>query len=268
MPQPLLKQVLEEGARAWPDVKLEPGQVRAFLESRTPPLKADPSSRAPDLYLACACLCGIPEALRQLEALCRLQLRLAARRLGVAIDEDDARAALLSKLLVAPSDSAPRLNQYAGRAQLSRWIRVVAVRQVLDAKETQSRDVPIQELLLASALSEAPREWKGMDGTSRLAFKEALGRALKDLSVRDRNLLRLRLEGLNTVAIAAFFRVHRPTVSLWLKRVNATVQLSVRRELRQALRIPSQEVDSLLRSVLSGIDTSIRCRLTSAFGGG
>jgi RNA polymerase sigma-70 factor len=218
------------------------------------------------LYLACACLARNSNALRHLETMCRSELAFALRRLRTSVDEDDVIAALMEKLLVAKPGSVPRLGRYSGRSELRRWIQVVVVRHVLDEKRLFSIHKQLQGEMVAGILSSGIPNWREMDPATRTRFKDALGRALESLSDRDRNVLRLRLNGLTTAEIAALFNVNRFTVSRWLGSIGALVEHAVRRELQEGLRLGSQEIDSLVRSVLSGVDTSIRRNVSQACG--
>jgi hypothetical protein len=78
------------------------------------------------------------------------------------------------------------------------------------------------------------------------------------LSDDERYLLRLRLEGLNKVAISKLFNVHHSKVSRRLERISVAVEHAVRSELRATLRVRGQDCDSLVRSMLGRLDTSIR----------
>jgi RNA polymerase sigma-70 factor (ECF subfamily) len=263
---PLIEKIIDAGPIAWPDVKIDPAQVRAYWEPRIQGLAEQSISWPADLYLACACLSGNPQAVRHLEALCRAGLDFALRRLKIAADLGPLAANLLSKLLVAESGSPPKLGSYAGRSELLRWIQAVALRQVVDERRLFLRDKLLHEALLDEIVAQGLPEWKSMDLAGRHAFREALKRALGGLMGRDRTLLRLRLEGLSLAEIAERFEVRHNTVSRWLMRVGVVVEHAVRRELREGLKLPSSEIDSLVRSALSRVDTSLRREVTRACG--
>jgi RNA polymerase sigma-70 factor len=259
----LLDRVLREGKRAWPDVELGSAQVAAFLEPRISRLASSSPSAEADLFLTCACLTGIPEALRHLEALCRSELHIALRRMPMAMEEDDVLASLMAKLLVAEPGAEPKLSGYVGYSELHRWIRIVAVNHMLDMTKPCKQE-PLTEALLEEIESGAAPEWRAMDTLGRQAFKEALGKALDDLSWRDRNLLRHRLEGMTLTAIAAFYKLSLPTVSRWSSRVQVIVEHAVLSEMRERLRLARPDLDSLVRSLLGQVDTSIRAEMSRA----
>jgi RNA polymerase sigma-70 factor len=261
MPSPLAEQLLREGRRAWPDVELDPGCLETYLEARASQLGAPTRSLA-DLFLACACLNGGAKAQQHLEALCSSALRAALRQLKTSVDEKEALATLLTLLLVAEGGNEPRLAQYRGRSALSRWLQVVAGHHVLKTKRWNERSENLYEALLASAASRGLLEWKESDATTREVFKRALAKSLDGLDYRDRILLRMRLDGLSMIEIAKLFKVRHNTVSRWLARVNLAVERAVRRELRDTLRLQNPELDSLVRSMLSQVDTSLRAQVS------
>jgi RNA polymerase sigma-70 factor (ECF subfamily) len=260
----LLERVLSEGTRAWPGVEVDPDQVRAFLKER----KVDPGSisdgRAADLFLVCACLQGRPKALPHLETLCRREVGFAVQRLHAPVDEDDALATLLAKLLVSQPGAAPKLSQYAGNAELRRWVRIVVLRHVLNATESHRHDEPLDAAVLKELVSKESREWRTLDPAGREAFQTALARSLASLSFQDRNLLRHRLDGLSVTTIAELYQVHHTTVSRWLSRVGAVVEHAVLGELRDSLRLGRPDLESLVRSLLSQVNSSIRSEVSRA----
>src|SRR5262249_45972108 len=125
-----LEQTLEEilsGARAaWPEVDLEPA---AFVRCVAERLPADRDTRdalaklhGADLYLACACARGDPEALARLERSFLRGLRPFLSRLDSCRAHGDEAAQLLrEKLLVAPDGETPRIAEYAGQGSLESW---------------------------------------------------------------------------------------------------------------------------------------------------
>jgi RNA polymerase sigma-70 factor (ECF subfamily) len=268
MPTPLVRQVVEAGCRAWPGVELDPGQVEVFLAQRpAPPGSAQPQHLA-DLYLACACLAGSEQAARHLRSLCCKELHLAFQRVRPTADEDDTLATLMAKLLVAQRGRAPKLSQYEGRADLQHWMRAVVVRHVLNTLESSPREKPLTEALLAEIESGSlVPEWKAMDLLARQAFKEALGKALEALPCRDRNLLRHRLDGLNATEIGALYDVSHMTALRWLSRAIATVKEAVLRELGDSLRLKGSDLESLVRSLLGRVDSSMRVAVSRALPG-
>jgi RNA polymerase sigma-70 factor len=123
----------------------------------------------------------------------------------------------------------------------------------------------LTEAILAEIESREAPEWRSMDTLARQAFKAALGTALAGLSCRDRVLLRHVLDGLTLTAIAGFYKVSRPTISRWFSQVQVIVEHAVLCELRDRLRLARPDLDSLVRSLLGQVDTSIRAEMSRAF---
>jgi RNA polymerase sigma-70 factor len=190
-----------------------------------------------------------------------------SRRLKVTLDPDELTATILAMLLVAAPGAAPTLGQYAGRSELKRWLEVVIGHEALKLERKQARADSLQDALLEAMVSDGLVEWKEMDAATRQSFKQALVRALEGLSARDRSLLHLRLDGWNMADMATLFHVRHTTISRWLARVNVAVDHAVRRELRESLRLDGSDFESLVRSFLSRMDSSIRCQVSRACGG-
>jgi RNA polymerase sigma-70 factor len=261
-------EVYEEGARAWPDVDLDPNRFRAFLQARSQGVANGSNIRATDLFLAGACLDGNANAQRHLEELCRNAFRFARTRVKVTADEDEVVNTLLTQLLVAEPGNSPKLNLYEGRSRLRRWLEVIAGHHLLKLSRGDRFGEPLYEVMLAGIPSSGTREWKEMNKEFRTAFKEALATALKNLGFRDRYLLQLRLDGLRIESIAQLFHVTRFTVMRWLDRASVAVEHAVRRELSDSLGLGSGEIDTLVRSVLSQVDSSIQRQVSTICGCG
>jgi DNA-directed RNA polymerase specialized sigma24 family protein len=132
---------------------------------------------------------------------------------------------------------------------------------VVSQKRLQQREKLHTEAVLARiALGAVPH--MGKDLAVRRAFKQALAKALGSLTLRERSLLGLRLDGLTLAELASAFDVQTCTVWRWLGRLNASVKNAILGELRKELRLNDEDLDSVVRSVLDRVDTSI-CRQVS-----
>src|SRR5581483_8080759 len=92
--------------------------------------------------------------------------------------------------------------------------------------------------------------------------REDLLRALKDafagLPREQRHVLRLHFAGgLTAVRIAEMLQIDRTTVGRWLASARAAILQETRRLLRDRLRLPPAEVDSLIATLRSQLDASI-----------
>jgi RNA polymerase sigma-70 factor len=197
--------------------------------------------------------------------MCRDELGFAIHRLKTDVDEHETVAALMAKLLVAEPGEKPKLAQYCGQSELHSWIQVVVARHILYEKRLLKHAEPFTEAILEELMASGSSEWQAMDPSTRRAFKGALAKALAALSAHDRNLLRYRLDGLSLAVIAEIYQVSFSTVSRWLARVGVVVKHAVLSDLRQSLRVPSAEMDSLVRSLLGQMNSSIRLEISRAF---
>jgi RNA polymerase sigma-70 factor len=260
----LVERVLADGRLAYPDVEVPPDGVRAYLEKRAPEIEALTAPRTEGLYLACACLNRHPAALRHLEILCRCELKKTFRRLHLEADEDEAMASLLPKLLIAEGDAQPKLGQYSGQSALAGWIQVIVARHLLYARRQQRSSKQLTDAILEEFVGSATPDCGPLDERARRSFKEALSKSLGALTCRDRNMLRHRLDGLNLAEIAELYRLSTSGVGRRLAKISIVVRHAVMAQLRQSLRLERPELDSLVRSVLGRMDSSLRLEVSCA----
>jgi RNA polymerase sigma-70 factor len=244
------------GQEEWPTVKsLTVEAFRAFVEGAA----VDPAALedlAADLYLAAAAAGGHDDAVRVFDSqfLSELPRWLSKLRLSTDVVEE-VRQHLRAKLLVGPP---PKLAQYRASGRLGAWVRMVAMRTALDMCETDpligGRLQPGEEPLL-SALDQEQRLIRNKYGG---LFETALRDAVRQLSKRDRNLLRLHyVAGMTFEAIARSYRVNRSTAVRWLGAIRDELDSAVRIRLLDELGISPTEVQSLWHAVRSDVEVSI-----------
>jgi RNA polymerase sigma-70 factor len=162
---------------------------------------------------------------------------------------------LRAKLLVGPP---PKLAQYRASGRLGAWVRMVAVRTALDMCETDpviAGRLQTGEEPLLDALDQEQRLIRSKYG--RL-FEEALRDAVRQLSKRDRNLLRFHYVARMTFeAIARSYHVNRSTAVRWLAAIRDDLDSAVRVRLWDELGISPTEVRSLWNAVRSDVEVSI-----------
>ncbi|HVG63258.1 MAG TPA: sigma-70 family RNA polymerase sigma factor [Hyalangium sp.] len=264
----LLERSLESARAQWPGVELSGTEfVRHLAErlSEAPP----ESSLEPlfeqlsvaELYLACACLRGIPEAIAAFEQhyLTRLPDLLGHLRLPAAAIDDVCQLARV-KILVHKPDGAPRINEYTGRGALMSWVRVIAVRIALkrSAADKPASDESVTEVLESLPAAEAGAELDLIKQRHRTEFRQALREAFAALSTDDRHLLRLYFaDRLSTTELGELFRVNQSTISRWLKSARQTVYEETRRRLQERLRLSAREFQSFLAVLDSQLDLSM-----------
>lgn len=225
--------------------------------------------RAADLYLACACAHGEPRALQMFDHAFGRDLDLAISRSGNAnLSQDEFRQLLRNKLFVAPPEKRPKIAYYAGRGDLRNWVRVTAVRTVVDIVRQQSgrKEIPVDEVILGAVPS--PQEDPEIDYIQRIyknEFKDALTQAFSALSPRERNLLRHHVfHGLNIDQVGALYHVHRTTAFRWIEKARKALLRETKVALMNRLRLgETGEFTSIMRVVQGDLNLSIRHILVS-----
>jgi len=257
-----------EGARQrWPEVALDQETFDAYVERRLKPSNLNPGDPEPEaelsddalaeLYLACACSAGDATALALFDAhyLGAVPAALAHMRLPSAT-VDDVRQHVRSTLLVS-EDGKCRLDDYAGRGRLRGLVQVVAVRHAISLLRKTKREVPGDALTELASPEHSP-ELHYMKESYRREFKRAFERAVRQLSSRDRNFLRLHLfGGLTVEQCGDIYGVHRATATRWLAKLRSGLLKETRRELGVQLEVSSEELDSLMELIQSRFEVSM-----------
>jgi RNA polymerase sigma-70 factor (ECF subfamily) len=285
MELPRLLGRLEVAARAaWPNLPLTSERFAAYLAARIAPDATDlrlalADIHADDLFLACACVEGLPGAI----AAFRERHRSVVTEVVRGIDPspsfaDEVEQTLFQRLFVAPAAETqdgrhdgtahpheraplPRITNYSGRGPLAGWVGVAAQRTALSLRRGEAAHKRARERAIADRLSiDLDPELLYLKQRYRAEFEVAFERAVAGLSDRERTILRLHLvAGLNLEAIGVMYRVNASTVSRWLASTRERLSAETERDLRQRLNLSPAEFDSLARLVVSQLDFSI-CR--------
>src|SRR5262249_3162380 len=114
-------------------INLDADDFRRYVEERCASEPGEPIAlgdlHASDLYLACACSRGRPEALSAFDQ--HFSPRIAdyvARMNSAPAFADEVRQHLRKNLFVADGAALPQITGYRGRGSLGAWLRVAAVR--------------------------------------------------------------------------------------------------------------------------------------------
>lgn len=267
--QAALQRALSQGRAAWPDVALVDERfVEHALQKLGATLAGEAAEaavlglHAADLYLACACLHGVPRALQRFEE--RFLPEVAAFVAHIDSTEtfaDELRQVLREHLLVGRADGgAPKIVEYTGRGPLGGWLRVVAVRQALNLrrgrKEAHADGDEGGEDGMRSAAPDPEVDYLKLRYGQE--FRAAFGATLAALPTDERNVLRLHyLDGLSLDQVAALYKVHRATAVRWIARARQTIMEQTLKRLTGRLQVPPDELRSLLGVVQSQLDVSI-----------
>lgn len=251
----------------WPSATVTDAQFAEALAQRIASQKDLSSAwarlRVEDLFLALWCATGDARAIGVFEQVHRADLDgVLARFRKLAVTGDELRQTLRIKLFVASDGRPPRIADYSGFGFLQNWLRVTALRALVDiARSEKARK--LEELLADDDMLGMPS--LGPDLASRYsreevsrAIKAAFARAVAGLAPRQRNFLRhAQVDGLTLDQIAALYSVHRATVARTLAQARSELTEATRKELGAQLGVDEDSLESVVRAADSRIDLSL-----------
>ena len=261
--------LVAEGRAAWPELPLAATVLVEFVARH---LTADLAEaaldglRPADLYLACACAQGMTAAINAFDRDFMREVDIALARMRIAAARvADVKQLVRQRLFVgggtvgAPT-SAGKISEYGGRGDLRRWVRSVAVRTCLNELRKSKREILVDDdqLIAQHAVSQDDPEIEYMKRTYSAEFKAAFTEALTRLGPREQTLLRYHhVDGLNIDEVGAIYRVHRVTAFRWIEKAKELLVKTTLDTLRTRLKLPADELDSVLRMIRSQIHLSL-----------
>jgi len=264
-----LGELLTKARSAWPSFDLAPDLFFHHIAERLPASEARralDAVHAPDLYLACACLHGHPQALAEFhEKVLPSVIRSVERRAGTTLAGQEVISLLVQKLLVAGNHGPAKIGEFSGRGSLVGWVRAVATRLLFDEQRLEKEVVAVDDRLADRlAGGEVSPEVAFVKRQYRGAFATAFRGAIEGLSSRDRTILRMHaLEGMTIDQIGAFYNVHRTTAFRWVAAARVSVLSQTRKSLVAQLGLDGGELDSLIGDLQSQLDTNVSSYLKS-----
>jgi RNA polymerase sigma-70 factor (ECF subfamily) len=257
---------IERGRAAWPGIAVsdvELAQTAALRLSGAASGDASAGAKsldAAELYLAAGCARGDPAALSQFRARYFDVLAAPLRRMGLDTSQcDDVWQILCTRLLVRDGDAPPRVVRYAGAGELAGLVRVAATRMALNSLERAKRGENGDSWFDGLFATTSDPELHFMKQEHRTALKEELEAAIKDLSPRQRMVLRLHLvERLGIDSIAAICSVHRATAARQVALAKETLAIRVRLRLVARWNVSGSDLPALKSLVDSQLDLSLR----------
>ena len=261
--------IVAEGRAAWPDLTVDARAVVEFIGRRATAELADAELdglRPADLYLACACSRQMPGALAAFDRDYMREVDVALTRMRIGQPRlSDVKQLVRQRLFVgggtAGAPTGPgKIAEYAGRGDLRRWVRSVAVRTCLNELRKGRREILVddEQLIAQHAIAADDPELEYMKRTYAHEFRTAFGEALGQLGAREQTLLRYHhVDGLNIDEIGAIYRIHRVTAFRWIEKAKELLARSTLEALRARLKLPASELDSVLRMIRSQIDLSL-----------
>jgi RNA polymerase sigma-70 factor (ECF subfamily) len=259
----LIREVHHAGRAAWPDVALDAAPFERHLERHRAGVELAgwlAQARVTDLYLACACVEGVPGAIAAFE---RVYMPLVdewlRRGAQTAEARDEVRQRLRERLLVG----ARKLGDYSGRGTLAKWLEVVTLRLVVDVARERKDVLADDSGSLGGATPDPEIEF--IKERYRVQFKQALQRGIASLEVEQRTLLKLHfIDGVTLDQLAELFHVHRATVARRIAGARERILDAAKALLERELGVPPEEVERELRLVRSRIDLSLSALLGRA----
>jgi RNA polymerase sigma-70 factor, ECF subfamily len=261
--------LVAEGRAAWPDLRVEAIDVVQFIARQMTEDLAETALdglRPADLYLACGCAKQLPQAIAAFDRDYMREVEIALARMRIAPPRvADVKQLVRQRLFVgggtagAPT-SRGKISEYGGRGDLRRWVRSVAVRTCLNDLRKGKREILVDDdqLIAQHAIAADDPEVEYMKRTYASEFKAAFSEALGKLGAREQTLLRYHhVDGLNIDEIGAIYRVHRVTAFRWLEKAKEILVRGTLETLRGRLKLPADELDSVLRMIRSQIHLSL-----------
>jgi RNA polymerase sigma-70 factor, ECF subfamily len=245
---------------AWPDVALSLESFERRLAERLaredgPHASVLEKLALADLYIAWACLEGVPRAVEAFHQRFVPKVRSFLERRGLSADiVDEVEQYILCYLFVPDGDGAPRIDGYGGTGSLDAWLRTIALRRAMRLKrQAESHDDDELEWRASPARDPETAYFREHHGH---AFKAVFVEALADLTPRERTLLRQHFyDGLSVRQLAPLHAVHPATVARRIAQLRARLFEETRRRLEQ--EGTALGVGSLARVVQSEIDLSL-----------
>jgi RNA polymerase sigma-70 factor (ECF subfamily) len=265
------RRAFKVGRAKWPQLALEFEAFNRYFARHTTTAAPSRDEHAADMYLACACACGIDGALAAFE---RTLVGDMARAVG-SIDStgafiEEILQATRERLFVGKGGQPGKIANYAGRASLRSWLCAVAVRSAISWRRRKGEQP--HKPFAAEAdrrLARGGPEFEYLRARYKGVFEDAVRSAVKHLPAKERMLLRLHfVDGLSIDKLGTVYRVGRSTAARWLARARHALLEKARQELHTRLRLTSTELDGLAAEIRSQLEVSIVPLLAGSQRGG
>jgi RNA polymerase sigma-70 factor (ECF subfamily) len=254
--------------QAWPGVELSAKDFAACLGRMAPDegdlLTAMKQLRHGDLFLAAGCAQRDRAALRYFESAVMPRAMAAAARIDHSPQFVEEVCGDLRVRLFVAGERPPEICRYLGRGPLAHWVQVVAMRLAVSRKRKKTHEIAMDLSQVIDSLLEEDPEVAPFADQLRQPFAKVFAEALRALSARERNVLRLYLiDGVSAEVIGTMYRVHRATVARWITRAREKVQFETRRRLEEAVRLDGTSFESVVGLMWDGLDLSLATWLGS-----
>jgi len=214
-----------------------------------------------DLLLVHHASRGHPEAVAEVARLLD-SLRGPLRRTGASPQLIEDLLGDLPADLLAPRPGAPaRILGYTGRGPLRAWLRVVAVRHVVERRRRAGGEADDDAIARAISPDHAP-ELALLRREYAHQLREAFAAAFAALDPDHGLLLRQHyLDGLGIDRLAVLHGVHRSTAARRLAAARDALEERVRAILIERLQIGEETLHSVIRLARSEVELNLRSYL-------
>ncbi|MGH1348975.1 MAG: sigma-70 family RNA polymerase sigma factor [Nannocystales bacterium] len=218
-----------------------------------------------DVYLTAGVLAGQSDAVETYRALIGPDLDRVVRRLLPENERVEARQELETRILVGDDSRGPALEQYRGSGGVRAWSRAVATRAVIDMRRRRDRRPQVLPWVDEQGEEAGDTDFALAVGEHVAAVRDAMRGAFAKLSVRQRNLIRQSVLHRMTIdELGALYGAHRATTARWVQRARADLSRHLEENFAERVGATPSAAASLLRSLRSKADVSIRSFLPSA----
>ncbi|HEX5060481.1 MAG TPA: sigma-70 family RNA polymerase sigma factor [Kofleriaceae bacterium] len=253
--------LLATARASWPRVKLDEAKLVTFIGERlagSDLVAAIAAAPAADLAIAAACAAQEPTAHAAFDAVLT-EVDAAGASTGAERDQiEEVKQLLRLQLLVTKDGKPPGIAGYRGRGPLRGWVRITATRELIRHKKKRTREVSFSQSLEKYLTSGVDPALEALKAEYRTEFALALNEAIEDLTPEDRTLLRQAIvDDMSIDAIGAAFGVHRATAARWLTRARAAMVSATHNRLAARLKLPVEQIESVIRLVQSKLDASV-----------
>lgn len=249
------ERAFEIGRGAYPAIELPAAAFAAFTAARAETWNGNPD-RAADLYLACACVEGLPTGIA--EFLARFADRIPLFLGRLARDPhlvSDVRQNVVIRCLIGDGANPTALASYSATGSLEGWLRATAVREALALQRSAERATQEVEAVLESRSAWMDREISLIKDMYREPVSRAFAAACAELGAEDRALLRLHyVEGVTTASLAKMYGISRATLIRRLASSREMLVTLVKSALKRGAGVADRDFDSLLHLVKSQIN--------------
>jgi RNA polymerase sigma-70 factor (ECF subfamily) len=247
---------------AWDTFAVEDAQFVPYIAARVAasatPARSIAELHAADLYLACACVAQVSEALDAFESYLHGAAKFIRHIDASPAFVDEVTQLVRSRLLVGQEGAPARLTQYGGRGPLSSWVGIAAQRTALSLVRGSHARLASNDQVVEDFPVGSDPELDYLKVRYRNEFRTALSQSIALLPARDRVILRLHVvDHVSHDRIAVMYRVNQSTVTRWIAQARDAIARNTQRILRDRLHIDTAEFESLAALVVSQLDLSL-----------